>query len=278
MVEYAKRSKKIFVPTKEGFDHYRFSKFFEENSEICPAFETLVDRLYRREADPFFQQLHEAGCQDGGKLPGANDVPHTLFKWRPFPIRIPGNEGLKKVFAVHQVKPVVLVRRSLVDQALKIFLSQTNYGTRHPQHHTIRMSDDQYKEYIEAQNDISIVVSDEDMELVRANAKNFLVRTRKSINAAAHYFAHGLPYTVLIAEDIFNPNINYSIYSAFMTHILNDEIVVAGEERVALRKGGLDASHCANAEAVFGDPALMELEARYAELVYEGKQAKLWRP
>ena len=114
----------------------------------------------------------------GAELPSLEAKPHVFFKWRCFDASLPGSELIAEVFTKNEVQPMVMLRRSILEQALKIFLSEKIYGGRHQQFIAAKMSKEQYGEYLQQQQEISVTVEPEDITAIAAILDNFSHRTK----------------------------------------------------------------------------------------------------
>ena len=156
-----------------------------------------------------------------------------------------------------------MLRKSLGQQALKVFLSESAYGGRHQQFKAQSMSSEDYAAYLEKQDDISISIGDEDLPKIREIGENFVERTLQVIEAARYFFPHREVPDLLFAEDVFQPLIDVDRYNAALGKILGSPGTLSDQQETTLRKGGLEISHCTNPERAFEDPRIVDLEARY---------------
>lgn len=160
-----------------------------------------------------------------------------------------------------------MLRRSILEQALKIFLSEKIYGGRHQQFIAAKMSKEQYGEYLQQQQEISVTVEPEDITAIAAILDNFSHRTKVLIQRTQTYFLNSKPLRCIIAEDVFKPLIDFDAYNCVLTRMFGPINGVSADRNPAVRKGGLDLSNCVNPEVVFSNPRLFASENAYREMI-----------
>lgn len=264
VVQLAGRHPRAFVPVREEFDRYRIGKYAPGEDPATLLAETL-DRLYRREPSPYLSHETVRSRREEDAIPPAGPVPHVVFKWRTegFGRAAPNAARLRETFARHGARALVLARRSVVEQALKVWLSEVHYGGRHQQFRASRLSEEDYEAYLLAQKTVSIRIDGAGLVRLRAIAGDFLRRTRLTIRAARFQFAHAGTPRLAISEQVLRPEIDYAQASRLLSAALGDEIRLSPDLAPAVRRGGLGIEHCANADAAATDPALRRIERRY---------------
>ena len=263
MIEYANLCDDVLVPVREGLDLYQFEKVFTDESQLCVNFSHVLSDIYDRKDYTFLQQNSLVHWRQGEPIPTAEQKPHLLFKWRAFSTNLPGSDVIGEVFRKNATAPIVLLRKSLSQQALKVFLSEKVYGGRHQQGKTQSMSEEAYVAYMKEQDAISITVTNADLTEIRNIATSFLNKTLKLIKSAKYYFPHHETPALLFAEDIFNPLIDVDRFNHALGAMCGAIAPLTLQQAPKLRKSGLNICHCANAEEVFHDPKIAALERQY---------------
>ncbi len=262
MIEYARLSKSIYVPGRELFDYYNFSKI-SNNINICKDLAEIFDALFLRKSCAYLESDGLLNYRGDRAVPSTLVKPHVLFKWRCFPPGAPGSHKIAEVLAANKATPVVMLRSSLLTQAIKVFLSERAYGGRYQQFKTSTMSKKIYESYIEKQKQISIVISDSDLKEIRKIAKDFLNSSITQIDNMHFYFPHVPQPYLIFAEDIFKPLIDFVQYEFALTTLFGDFDPLDTHREPTVRKGGLELSNCANLDMVLQDAKLRSLEERY---------------
>lgn len=266
MIEYAHLVDDVYVPVKEHFDFQRVLEVSPDESNVCGDFADILGKVYARESNVILEQDSLVKMRDGHPIPSLEQKPHMLFKWRSFPSDLPDSQKIVQVFSENDVHPLIMLRKSLSHQALKVFLSEKVYGGRHQQFKARAMSNEDYDAYLAEQDKLSVTLDAEDILEVRAIARNFLNRTLKMIDQTRFYFGHTNAPSLLFAEDVFAPLIDVDKFNGALSRVLGSEVTqLDSQKETRLRKGGLEVSHCANASEVLKNPKLKEFEARYQE-------------
>lgn len=263
MIEYARLCKDIFVPVREHLDYHRFLEVSPTEGQVGTEIAKVLDDLFNRVDTPFMQQDGLVKWSHGQPVPSTEQQPHMLFKWRSFPTNHPDSDSIAEVFCKNAAIPLIMLRKSLSHQALKIYLSEKIYGGRHQQFKTRSMDDKAYTAYLKDQEAILVSATDVDIAQIIDIAERFLIRTLRTIEGAKFFFPNHAPPHVLFAEHIFTPLINLDRYNRALVTLLGDVAPLVLQQEVALRKAGLEIYHCANAEEVFRDPKLVDLERQY---------------
>jgi hypothetical protein len=264
LVQLAGQHPQILVPVYEQFDHYQVVR---EHPDTDP-FDLLSDamgKMLKREMSPFFESPKIKSILGRDDFPSREEAPHVVFKWRgaKFNPELPGGEKLLEVFHKNDVRGLVLARRSVVEQAVKIHLSEKVYGGRHQQFKAEALSDAEYEAYLEEQRRLAIEIDDEDLDVCRKLADQFLGRTLASIETAHAYFGRNHPPQLLITEQFLRPELDFDAWSRALTAMLGDTIQISPEMQPSVRKGGLDLRNCANPDRLARDPGLRKIEKRY---------------
>lgn len=265
LVQLAGRHTKVFSPAHEEFDAYMFEKAFPEDPD-CEALSGILDRLFKRESDPYFDLDDMRARRDADALPSKENVPHLLFKWRMDNATSPrAVENLRTVFSRHAVIPVVLARRSIVRQALKIHLSEVQYGRRHQQFRASALSAEEYETYLRDQEAVSVRIDAEALVRCREIASGFLHRTKAIISRAAEHF-EATPRLVL-SEQMLRPELDHLAISGILSTLFEEPITLSPDMEPTVRRAGLGVRHCSNPETVAGDRVLRRIEHRYQMLL-----------
>ncbi|WP_171210288.1 MULTISPECIES: hypothetical protein [unclassified Ruegeria] len=280
MIEYAREAKNVFVPFREQFDYYRISEQFPNEDTVCEEFAVLLRDLFERRNNPFFDDPGLIDFRGQRALPTKFEKANILFKWRCWNPSLKGVESIARVFQDHGAKPIIMLRRSLIEQVTKIHLSEKVYGGRHQQFAAAAMSAEEYQDYLEQQKRLRVRLTEDDIATLSATATKFIKRTRLLIDAQATFFGKK-PLQVIVAEDIFKPMIDYDAYNRVLNRVFpprsvfkrltgllsGPETLVEPGSESAVRKGGLELSHCENIEDVWANAELAELEAQYKDMI-----------
>jgi hypothetical protein len=262
MVEYARGLPGVFVPVREEFDAYLLAKRFGEKTG--PALARNLRALYARRSTPYLDQPMLLDRRGGGPLPGPDTAPHILFKWRPFAPDTEGAAEIRAVFEAHDVRPAVILRRSVAEQALKVYLSEQLHGSRHMQFKAAHMRPADYAAFRAETEARRVTIAPDEVGAIHAIARNFVNRTRQLFKAMAFFFPGSEPTPLILAEDIFSPLIDPARHSATLSRLLGASLPVpqAGEAP-GIRKAGVGLDQCPNAAEVLAHPHLAAEEARY---------------
>ena len=267
MIEYARLSDQIFVPVREEFDEYLFEKRYPDKDTMCEQLAGILDALYCRQPVPDLMTSDMVTYRGRDELPSSDVTPHILFKWRCFDTDLPGSHKITDVFAKHDVQPVVILRQSIIEQAIKVFLSEKTYGGRHQQFIAAKMSQEEYEAYLKEQEDISVTITRQDIGAIGDILDNFLRRTKKLVQRTQTFFPHAKPLRCIIAEDLFKPLIDLDAYNDTLTRMFGQTDPVFPDQSPAVRKGGLNLSNCSNPEFAFSHPVLSAREDEYHALI-----------
>lgn len=267
MVEYARLIDGVWVPVLEQFDEYQLIERWPDSKHVSRRLAETLEALYGRRTCADLESDSLLEYRDHGRIPSPREKPDVLFKWRPHSSWARGGAQLRKVFANNDVRPVVILRRSLSTQALKVFLSEEVYGGRHQQFAVAKLSEQDYERYLDEQRRIRIELSAAAMLKVAKIAKNFLERTRLMIRNMNYFFAANRPVAAIIAEDILKPGIDVDRYEAVLSRLLNRSVQLPNGIRPAVRKGGLNIENCVNSGEVLTSRCLMRLEHKYLKLL-----------
>lgn len=265
MVEYARLCPGVFVPMREEFDRYMFEKLgLGDQAESILA--QSLEALFARRANAYLERPALRKYRPAADLPDLARLPHLLFKWRPFGDDTDQAGRLAAAFAGAGVRPVAMLRRMLLEQAVKVHLSERLYQDRHLQHRTEAMSAGDYAAFLADQRSQALVLHPADLPRIAAIARNFLNRTGQIISRAARLFP-GIPLAAVICEDVFRPLIDRARFQSVLRRMLDAPVTLPEGAEPKVRKSGPDLAQCANPELALQDPALQGLEARYQRLV-----------
>lgn len=269
MVSYAGSTGSVFVPFREEFDGYRLKEFISDPAQHGAELARTLSAFYARRCTGLFDHPDFRRFAKWKEIPPETTTPHTLFKWRPLLPASSGSARVAAVFESHDVQLFMLVRRSIIQQVLKILMTEKTYGSSHRQIAVGAMSKDDYANYMARQHDVRIQISADDIVLLRQLAETFLLRTRRLGKAAQYYFPHVRAPCIAISEDIFRPAVDRTRFDAVLADLLGEVRPLEAESDLDVRKGGLDVSHCANLEDVLADEALKGTEQKYQALIDE---------
>jgi len=263
MVAYAGLTRDVFVPFFERFDHAKFQVTVPDPSRQSAELAEALSALYERRHTPVFDHPRFVRYLDWAEIPSAAEKPHVLFKWRPFQPEMPDSHLITQAFERHGAMPTMIARQSVVEQAIKVFLTEKIYGDSHQQFTAAKMTAAEYDAYTEGQREMQVEISDEDLVVVHTKARQFLHRTKSLVRCAQYFFPHAPAPQVIISEDIFRPALDRERYNAVLSHLLGATQPLDAQTETDVRKAGLDLQHCANLEAVLADAELQAVEAKY---------------
>lgn len=266
MVEFARTSDRILVPVREQFDPYQFEKLSPDADRWCATLARVLAALFSRDGKAYAEWPNLATLLPHRQMPDINTVPHTFFKWRSETTDRRGADDIAAVFLAHQVEPVVILRRSVVEHALKIQLSEMLYGKGHPQFHASRLDAESYARYIADQALVRMTLDEAAIDVIVERARRIALRTRRLISQRDFYFGSNRRRAV-IAETIFRPAIDIDRYETCLDLLFGDRVRIDPSSQTTIRKGGLEVTHCANAEDVMRDSRLVEVNGEYQQLV-----------
>lgn len=267
MIAYAGLTGDVFVPVREQFDLYQIERVLDDPARQASELARTLAALYERRAAGLFEYPVFKRYHHWTHPPSIAETPHLMFKWRPFAMDVPDVGMIRDVFLRHEVGSLTIVRRSVVEQALKVFMSNKVYGDAHRQFKAARMSLDEYEAYIAHQGGLRVEVTAEDMLTVRKQASAYFRRSRLLVSATRFFFpSEGAP-RFIIAEDIFRPKLDRERFNAVITSVLGDVKPLGEQAEPDVRKAGLDLSHCANLDSVLADDELKATEAGYLKLL-----------
>ncbi|MEL6799129.1 MAG: hypothetical protein AAFO80_04565 [Pseudomonadota bacterium] len=269
LVQVAKQHPKTCVPIIEEFDEYEFIPHCGEENLFDALAETL-DALYQRKRNAYLDGETVRRHRDTDEFPSVEMAPHMVFKWRPnsYRQRRAGSAVLPPVFAKHNVKAAVLARRSAVERALKVMMTEAQTGTKYPQFRAEKMSDAEYKAYMQEQAEVSIRIEGDDLVNLRELARSYYGKTWVLVHAAMFQFAHlGGPPPLIVSEQILKPEIDYDAVSDVLSALLCDDIRLTNDMAPTVRRAGLGIENCANLDELANDPELRDIERRYQLLL-----------
>lgn len=262
LVQLAGRHPKICVPIAEDFDQHNFSKFPIE-VPLLEALAETIDCTFQRQMTPYL----ETRKRRWDELPSQSEVPHMVFKWRvgSYADSEQGGQAVAEVFRRHNARPALLARRSVVEQAIKVHMTESHYGSRHPQFKAASLNDEEYEARLRAQESVSLHIDKEGLATCRKLAQSFFLRTKATLRGGRSHF--GKRPELIFAEDFLRPEIDYGAASAILSHLLDDEITLGPDMSPKVRRAGLTLANCANLDALATDPHLRKIEHRYQELL-----------
>lgn len=267
MIAYAGLTGDVFVPVREQFDQHQIKRLLDDPARQASELALTLSALYERRSTGLFEYPAFRRFPQWTHLPSTTQTPHLMFKWRPFAMDAPDAGMIRSVFLRHEVGSLMLVRRSVVEQALKVFMTNKVYGDAHRQFKAAQMSLDEYDAYITHQGSLRVEVTAEDMISVRDQADIYFRRTRLLVGATRFFFPSESAPRFIIAEDIFRPKLDRERFNAVITSVLGDVSPLSEQAEPDVRKAGLDLSHCANLDSVLVDDELKATEAGYFELL-----------
>ncbi len=267
MVEYARSIEGVWVPILEQFDEYQLLQHWHDRKRIASELANVLEALYERRTSPYLETPSLLEHRNSGPIPTRDEKQDILFKWRPISRSARGSYQLRKVFSENDVRPAVIVRRSLSEQALKVYLSEKIYQSRHQQFAVAKLSEQDYTDYIRKQAQIRVTLSNAEMVEVGKIAKNFLERTHFMLQDMSYYFPASTPLPAIIAEDVFTPAIDVDQYQMILSQLLNRPARLPETTSPSVRKGGLNIENCENYEQVLSSRGLTRLESKYEKLL-----------
>ena len=267
MVEYARSIEGVWVPILEQFDEYQLLQHWHDRKRISSELANVLEALYQRRSSPYLETPSLIEHRGNGPIPAQDEKQDILFKWRPISRNARGSYKLRRVFSENDVRPSVIVRRSLSEQALKVYLSEKIYQSRHQQFAVAKLSEQDYANYISRQMEIRVTLSNAEMVEVGKIAKNFLERTHFMLQDMSYYFSAFSPMPAIIAEDVFTPGIDVHRYQTILSQLLDRPVRLPEATRPAVRKGGLNIENCENYEQVLSSRGLARLESKYKKLL-----------
>ena len=268
LIQVAARHPRIFVPVHEEFDGYKFIPFAGK-ARPCEELARTLDALFRRKSAPYIDTEAVRAWRSTDALPTKTEVPHVVFKLRMdgYEPDQSGARALAEVFREHAVRPVVLARRSIIEQAVKVWLSETQYGGRHQQFKASEMTAEDYAAYLREQDRVSIRADTASLREIRQIAAEFLARTRQSCRAARQHLEGSARPRLLLREQVLTPDLDYARVSHIFSNLLGETIDLPPDMAPKVRRGGLGTDHCANFAEIAADRALRRIEYRYQALL-----------
>lgn len=267
MAMYAGRMAEVFQPIAEHFDPYRLPDYQLTPETASPWLAEAFEDLFCRRTSATWALPSISRFRGRPTLPSVEEKQHVSFKWRCTEPAWPGSNLIRDTFVRHDVTPLVMVRRSVAEQAIKIFLARKVYNKKHPQFVAIQLSHDEYRRYMDEQNSVSVMFNEEEKGEIGSLAQSVVGQTRNLIERVRYHFpAHQSPL-LLIAEDVFRPLIDRQRHFHVMQRLLGNVTPLAPNVEIKLRKAGLDLRHCANAAEVFDSPQVKASESEYGEVL-----------
>lgn len=267
MVEYARLIEGVWVPILEQFDEYQLLQHWHDRKRIASELANVLEALYQRRSSPYMETPSLLEHRDNGPIPTPEEKQDLVFKWRPISRNARGSYNLRRVFSENEVRPAVIVRRSLSEQALKVYLSEKVYQSRHQQFAVAKLSEQEYADYLREQAEIRVTLSNAEMVEVGKIAKNFLERTHFMLQDMSYYFPAFSSMPAIIAEDVFTPGINADRYQTILSQLLERPVRLPKTTSPSVRKGGLNIENCENCEEVLFSRGLVRLERKYEKLL-----------
>ncbi len=267
MVEYARSIEGVWVPILEQFDEYQLVQHFTDRKRVSSELANVLEALYRRRTSPYLETPSLLEQRGHGPIPTRDEKQDIVFKWRPMSRRARGSYKLRQVFSENDVRAAVIVRRSLSEQALKVYLSEKVYQSRHQQFAVAKLSEQDYAEYVNQQTQIRVTLSNAEMVQVGKIAKNFLERTHFMLQDMSYYFPAFNPMPAIIAEGVFTPGIDVNQYQTILSQLLGRPVRLPNATSPSVRKGGLNIENCENYEQVLSSRGLARLESKYEKLL-----------
>jgi len=266
------RVEKCFAPLHEHLDKYYLSKMWNDDIDEC-----FVDTISDIKSNTYSQRCESLKIDDFTDNLSCENTSVFVFKWRPF-------EAVTKEGKIKQIKaleslnavPVVLVRSSVVEQAIKIHMNEKVYKSRHLQFNAGKMTPAEYQKFIEEQADIKVTFEQLDINEVKNIAENFIERTRKTLLLGRRLF--DVKPTIVLSEDLFTPLINETVFCETFSRLLGMKVELETEvptQKEFTRKSGLSLCNLLNIENVICDPQLVKLEDTYENLIKNGNEIDL---
>lgn len=267
MAQYAGRMAGVFQPIGEHFDPYRLPDYSLTPETAAPWIAETLEDLYCRRTSETWALPAIASFRGRPTLPSVEEKQHVVFKWRCADPTWTGAHLIRDVLERHHVRPLVIVRRSVVEQAIKVLLGRKVYNDKHPQFAAAKLSQDEYDRYIEGQNAISVTFTDAQLNEARRLAASLSVQTKILIDSVQYYFPADQRPPLLIAEDVFRPLVDRDRHFRVMQKLLGDVTPLAPGVEIRMRKAGLDLAHCANAAEILASDRAREIESEYAGIL-----------
>lgn len=271
MIDYARNFADVAVPIREHLEYYKFKDKMSD-AEFAAFTSRELGAIFDRVVTPFMQRDDHEEFRTPSELPSKAECEHIFFKWRLLPYHIEETEAFTAVFEKAEARPVTLLRRSVAEQSLKIVLSKKFYGTIHPQFN-MRVgdySDEQYEEYLAQQAEVALTLEGDEIEEVIKFAKGFVWGGRRTRKDYSKFFP-GQEMPIVIAEDVFAPDLQVQTYKRVMSRILEAPLAFDGPLVAEYRKSGLNLEHCLNHEEVLAHPKLVELDAQHQDVLAQGE-------
>lgn len=253
------RIKDTCVPIHEHLDEYYIQENIPDEDPVdvfIRAFSSLIKKEYSGTLKALGVDVEDIGsCRDKRLI---------AFKWRPF---LPKNRKKKnellKYFKSLSLIPISIVRRSVVDQAIKVVINEKYYGTRWPQFNAAKMSKLEYEAYLGNQDKLSINLDNSDILYCINVAKGFHNRTKSTLSLSRE-LCKAKPKLV-ISEDIFTPLINELKFIEFCESIGISVLKLDREKsiKVNTRKAGLNLTNVSNYDDIKNAPELRRIENAY---------------
>lgn len=267
MAMYAGRMPEVFQPIGEQFDPYRLPDYSLTPETAAPWIAETLEDLYCRRTSETWMWPEIARFRGRPTLPSVEEKKHIVFKWRCTDPSWVGTHLIRDVLERHHVKPLVIVRRSAAEQAIKILLGRKVYNAQHPQFAAAKLSPDEYRAYMDDQTAISVTFTDAELKEARGLAVSLSAQTRTLIKNVQYYFPAYHRPLLLIAEDVFRPLIDRDRHFRVIQKLLGDVTPLAPSVEIRMRKAGLDLAHCANASELLASQRVREIESEYADVL-----------
>jgi hypothetical protein len=260
-----KRLGGVCVPIHEHLDKYYISNKFPED-DAGKIFSHVLRSLAKREYSKMVRQLETSRP----KLLDIDVAPNMYFKWRPFRSEDDDvYEEQKRVLKDLDVEPIFILRKSIVEQCLKIVMNEKHYQTRHPQFKAVALSAEDYDYFVLQQSKLRLEISDEDIVRTIKETQIFINRTRHSIAVAKELFTDK-QLKLVITESIFKPMIDDEEFLKFChldLSLENSNLEGDGSFGAISRKAGLSMSNFINADILKENSILVGLESEYSTLI-----------
>lgn len=260
-IEYVQSSGKVVVPVVEQFDEYLLEKHVEGKEVLFPFLTEILSEFYEGRLHPYLLKPDLKTRNENVVLaPGT----HTFFKWRPFDETREGAADFSALMTRYDVRPIVIRRRSLVDQAIKIHLSETTYGSRHQQFKAGTMGEDEYQTYLAEQAALRIHVDTAGVQDIITIATQFLRRTQRMIERRNAFFPkHAKGDIVVATEDLYTPYIDLERFNGLFSDLFGEPIEADIEGQILTRKAGLEVTNCTNYAEIVEQPRLRNIGEQY---------------
>ncbi|KPA23122.1 hypothetical protein shim_14160 [Shimia sp. SK013] len=264
VVDYATHLPSVCVPVLEDFERHRFVNFAPSDAVYCETLAEVFDCVFARRDHPYLADVARDTDGARGRLLSEEQAAHVFFKWRGPPRGFGGRAHLARVLRAHKVKPVTILRRSVIAHATKMVLSQQHYGNTHMQFQVSRekMSDEAFQAYVADQAQVRVQFGKKDIQAVRRKAYSIL-RRRWEISRTVRNIFGQKRLEAVIAEDLFGRSVRIGPYEEAMSRFLEAGQRLPDGVVSQFRKGGPDVENCENYDDVCRDPALWTLERLY---------------